>query len=155
MLGRSQDKWKQRPDLVQNKFSVSKFLVCGHRRALYEVWVFKHIQKSLAHQKEGHILNDVVKFTDLVKSSKPYLSCNGLRSQWIGTACWKLHSLKREKNTGWFSRTIPLTLRVLNCSSNNKSERVCHNVIQQNSVHFFVKSPVTRSVASFALTFFH
>jgi hypothetical protein len=76
------------------------------------------------------IFNDLVKFAGLVKSSKLYLSCNGLRSHWIGTTCWKRHSLKREKNMEWFSCTIPLTLTVLKCYSNNKSECVCHNVIQ-------------------------
>jgi hypothetical protein len=34
----------------------------------------EHIRISLAHQKEGQILNDLVKFAGLVKSSKHYLS---------------------------------------------------------------------------------
>jgi len=29
-------KLKQRPDFVQNKFPVSKFFACGHRRLMYE-----------------------------------------------------------------------------------------------------------------------
>jgi len=130
VLWRSQGKWKQRPDLVQNKFPVSKFFACGHRRTMYEVWVFENIQTSLTNQKEGQVLNNLVKFAGLVKPSKLYLSCNGLRSHWTGTACWKLHSLKREKNTEWFSCNIPLTLTVLKCSSNNKNECVCHNIIK-------------------------
>jgi hypothetical protein len=128
VLWRSYDKWKQRPDLVQNNFPVPKFFACCHRRTMYEVWAFEHIQTLIAHQKEGQILNDLVKFAGLVKSSKLYLSCNGLRSHLIGTACWNIK--RKKKNTEWFNCTIPLTITVLKCSSNNKSECVCHNVIQ-------------------------
>jgi hypothetical protein len=102
---------KKRPDLLQNNFPASKFFTYGHRHKMYTAWAFEHTQIMLAHQKEGQILNDLIKFASLVKSCKLYLSCNGFRSHWIGTACWKLHSLKREKNTEWFSCTILLTLK--------------------------------------------